>query len=133
MGGQMLLFTALSIAVIGLAVVMAMFLLRLRKSVDFLERRADEAIRQFELTAEDLRKTNAVAREILLSAERSVANVEHVTEGARRFRKTMDMASTVMEYAFNPVLGTMAGGLAGIKAAASHLVNRFVRKETDNV
>ena len=133
MGGQILLFTALSIAAIALAVVLAMTLWRLRKTIDLMERRVDEAIRQFEMTAEDLRKTNAVVRDILQHAERSAANVAHVTEGVRGFRKTLDAATSVLQFAVVPVLGNVAGGLAGIKAAVSHVVNRFVRKESDHV
>ncbi|MBI5342840.1 MAG: hypothetical protein HZB63_05930 [Deltaproteobacteria bacterium] len=133
MGGQMLLFTALSVAAIALAVVLAMTLWRLRKTIDLMERRVDEAIRQFEMTAEDLRKTNAVVRDILQHAEKSAANVAHVTEGVRGFRKTLDAATSVLQFAVVPVLGNVAGGLAGVKAAVSHVVNRFVRKESDHV
>lgn len=129
----MLLFTALSVAAIALAVVLAMTLWRLRKTIDLMERRVDEAIRQFEMTAEDLRKTNAVVRDILQHAEKSAANVAHVTEGVRGFRKTLDAATSVLQFAVVPVLGNVAGGLAGVKAAVSHVVNRFVRKETDHV
>jgi len=130
LSGQMLLFAALSIAAIGLAVVLAMLLLRIRKTVDLLERRVDDAIRQLELTAEDLRKTNGVVREILIHAEKSAANVAHVTEGVRGFRKALDAATAVMEHAVVPVLGTVSSGLAGVKAAVSHVVNRFARKES---
>jgi uncharacterized protein YoxC len=129
----MLLFTALSVAAIALAVVLAMTLWRLRKTIDLMERRVDEAIRQFEMTAEDLRKTNAVVRDILQHAEKSAANVAHVTEGVRGFRKTLDAATSVLQFAVVPVLGNVAGGLAGVKAAVSHVVNRFVRKESDHV
>lgn len=129
----MLLFTALSVAAIALAVVLGLTLWRLRNTIEHLERRMDDAIRQFEITAEDCRKTNAVVREILQHAERSAANVAHVTEGVRGFRKTLDAASSVLEFAAIPVLGTVAGGLAGVKAAVSHVVNRIVRKESDHV
>jgi len=129
LSGQAVLFTALSIAAVALAVVLAMTLWRLRRTIDHLDRRVDEAIRQFEMTAEDLRKTNAVVREILLHAEKGAANVAHVTEGVRGFRKTLDAATAVLQYAVVPVLGNVAGGLAGVKAAVSHVVNRFVRRE----
>ncbi len=129
MSGQAVLFTALSIAAIALAVVLAMTLWRLRRTIDHLDRRVDEAIRQFEMTAEDLRKTNAVVRDILLHAEKGAANVAHMTEGVRGFRKTLDAATAVLQYAVVPVLGNVAGGLAGVKAAVSHVVNRFVRRE----
>ena len=129
MSGQILLFAALSVAAIVLAVVLAMTLWRIRKSIDLLERRVDESLRQFEMTAEDFRKTNALVRDILIHAERSAANVEHVTEGVRGFRRTLDAATSVLEYSVVPLLGTVAGGLAGAKAAVSHVVNRFVRRE----
>jgi uncharacterized protein YoxC len=129
LSGQILLFAALSVAAIVLAVVLAMTLWRLRRTIDHMDRRMDEAIRQFEMTAEDLRKTNAVVRDILLHAERGAANVEHLTEGVRGFRKTLDAATSVLQYAVVPVLGNVAGGLAGAKAAVTHVVNRFVRRE----
>ena len=125
----MLLFAALSVAAIVLAVVLAMTLWRLRETIQHMDRRLDEALRQFEMTAEDVRKTNAVVRDILVHAERSAANVAHMTEGVRGFRKTLDAATSVLQFAVVPVLGNMAGGLAGVKAAVSHVVNRFVRRE----
>lgn len=125
----MLLFAALSVAAIVLAVILAMTLWRLRGTIEHMDRRMDEALRQFEMTAEDLRKTNAVVRDILTHAERSAANVAHVTEGVRGFRKTLDAATSVLQFAVVPVLGNVAGGLAGVKAAVSHVVNRFVRRE----
>jgi uncharacterized protein YoxC len=129
LSGQILLFAALSVAAIVLAVVLAMTLWRLRRTIDHMGSRMDEAIRQFEMTAEDLRKTNAEVRDILLHAERGAANVEHLTEGVRGFRKTLDAATSVLQYAVVPVLGNVAGGLAGAKAAVTHVVNRFVRRE----
>jgi len=125
----MLLFATLSVATIVLAVVLAMTLWRVRKSIDLLERRVDDSLRQVEMTAEDLRKTNAVLREILIRAERGMANVEHVTEGVRGFRRTIDVATSVLEHSVVPLLGTVAGGLVGAKAAVSHVVNRFSRRE----
>ncbi len=125
----MLLFATLSVAAIVLAVVLALTLWRIRKSIDFFERRLDESLRQFEMTAEDLRKTNATLREILQGAERSVANVEHLTEGVRGFRRTLDVASSVLEHTVVPLLGTVAGGLAGAKTAVSHVINRHSRRE----
>jgi uncharacterized protein YoxC len=123
------LFAALSIAAIALAVVLAMTLWRLRRTIDHLDRRVDEAIRQFEMTTEDLRKTNAVVRDILIHAERGAANIAHVTEGVRGFRRTVDAANAVLQFAVVPVLGNVAGGLAGVKAAVSHVVNRIGRRE----
>jgi uncharacterized protein YoxC len=129
LSGQLLLFAALSVAALVLAVALAVTLLRLRKTIELLERRLDESLRQFEMTAEDLRKTSGVLREILIHAERSAANVEHVTEGVRAFRSTLDAASSVMSHVAIPVLGNVAGVLAGAKAAVSHVVNRFGPKE----
>lgn len=129
LSGQMLLFAGLSLAAILVAVVLAMTLWRLRTTIEHMDRRMDEAMRQFEMTAEDLRKTNAVVRDILLHIEQSAANVEHMTEGVRRFRKTLDAATSVLQFVAIPVLGNVAGGLAGVKAAVSHVVNRFAGKE----
>jgi hypothetical protein len=129
LGGQAILFAALSIAAIVLAVVLAMTLWRLRSTIGHMERRVDEAIRQFEMTAEDLRKTNAVARDILVHAEKGVANVAHMTEGVRGFRKTIDAATAVLQFAVVPVLGNVAGGLAGVKAAVSHVVKKKGQRE----
>jgi uncharacterized protein YoxC len=129
LNGQTLLFAALSIAAIALAVVLAMTLWRLRRTIDHLEHRVDEAIRQFEMTAEDLRKTNGVVRDILGHAEKSAANVAHITEGVRGFRKTLDAATGILQLAVVPVLGNVVGGVAGVKAAVSHVVNRFARRE----
>lgn len=125
----MLLFAGLSVAAILVAVVLAMTLWRLRATIEHMDRRMDEAMRQVEMTAEDLRKTNAMVRDILQHAERSVANVEHMTQGIRSFRKTLDAATSVLQFFAIPVLGNVAGGMAGVKAAVSHVVNRFVRKE----
>lgn len=125
----MLLFAGLSVAAILVAVVLAMTLWRLRATIEHMDRRMDEAMRQVEMTAEDLRKTNAMVRDILQHAERSVANVEHMTQGIRSFRKTLDAATSVLQFFAIPVLGNVAGGMAGMKAAVSHVVNRFVRKE----
>jgi hypothetical protein len=110
-------------------VVLAMTLWRLRRTIDHLERRVDEAIRQFEMTAEDLRKTNGMVQGILGHAERSAANVAHMTEGVRGFRKTLDAATGILQLAVVPVLGNVAGGVAGVKAAVSHVVKRFARRE----
>lgn len=125
----MLLFAGLSLAAIMVAVVLAMTLWRLRGTIEHMDRRMDDAMRQFEMTAEDFRKTNAVARDLLLHIEKSAANVEHMTEGIRGFRKTLDAATSVLQFVAIPVLGNVAGGLAGVKAAVSYVVNRFAGKE----
>ena len=124
----MLLFAAMALAVIALAVVLILFVLRLRRTVTTLELRLTESLRQLEMTAEDLRKTNAVVREILEHARKSAANVEYVTEGVRGLRKGLDAATSVVDFAVVPVLGNVAAVLAGAKAAVSHVVNRFFAK-----
>jgi hypothetical protein len=97
--------------------------------VDRLTRRVDESLRQFEMTAEDMRKTNAAVREILSGVERGVSNVTHFTEGVRALRGTVDVATKVFDHAVSPALVSAASALAGLKAAASHILDRFVRKE----
>lgn len=129
MSGQTLLFAGLSVAAILVAVVLAMTLWRLRQTIEHMDQRMDEALKQVEMTAEDLRRTNALVRDILLHAEKSVVNVEHMTEGIRGFRRSLDAATSVLHFFAIPVLGNVAGGMAGMKAAVSHVVNRFVRKE----
>ncbi len=99
------------------------------KTIDKIAGRLDESLQQIEKTAEDIRKTNAIFQEILNHAGKGVANVEHVTEGVRKFRKTLDAATGVLDFAVIPVLGSVAGVLAGSKAAMSLVVNRIFRKE----
>ena len=123
------LLTVLALASIVLVAAALFAIWKLLKTIEKLSRRVDESLRQFEMTAEEIRKTNAVFHEIVSRCERGVANVEHVTEGVRKFRKTLDAASGVLDFAVLPVLGTMAGVLAGSKAAVSHVVNRIFRKE----
>lgn len=127
MGDQVLPWAAALSAVVA-AVALAMVLWRLRRAIGTIERRLDESLRQVEMTAEEVRKTSAAAREILEHARRSAANVEHVTEGVRALRKVLDAATAVLDHAVVPVLGTVAGGLAGAKAALSHVFGRFLGK-----
>ncbi len=121
--------TVLSVAIVFLVLGVMWATWKLLKMVEIVTHRLDESLKQFERTAEDVRKTNAVFQEILTHAEKGVANVEHVTEGVRKLRKTLDAASGVLDFAVVPVLGTMAGVLAGSKAAMSLVVNRIFRKE----
>lgn len=123
------LLTVLVIAAIAVLVVTAWAIWRLLKAIERLSSRLDRSLQEVEKTAEDLRKTNGVLREILIHAEKGVANVEHVTEGARKLRRTLDAASGVLDFAVVPVLGNMAGVLAGSKAAISLVANRIFRKE----
>ena len=123
------LLTVLALASIVLVAAAVFAIWKLLKTIEKLSKRVDESLRQFEMTAEEIRKTNAVLHEIMIRCERGVANVEHVTEGVRKFRRTLDAASGVLDFAVLPVLGTMAGVLAGSKTAVSYVVNRMFRKE----
>lgn len=126
---QMVLFIALAVAVVALVVVLSISLLSIRRNVDRITQRVDESLRQFEMTAEDVRKTNAAVREILSDVERGVSNVTHFTEGVRALRGTVDVATKVFDHAVSPALVSAASALAGLKAATSHILDRFVRKE----
>jgi methyl-accepting chemotaxis protein len=125
----MVLLTALTVAAVVLVVVLSVALLSIRRNVNQLTQRIDESLRQFEMTAEDLRKTNATVREILSDVERGVSNVSHFTEGVRALRGTVDVATKVFEHAVSPALVNVASVLVGFKAATSHILERFVRKE----
>lgn len=129
MDAQTVLFIALAVAVVVLVVVLSIVLLSIRRNVDRITMRLDESLRQFEMTAEDLRRTNAVAREILSDVERGVSNVTHLTEGVRALRGTVDVATKVFDHALSPALINMGSVLVGFKAATSHILDRFVRKE----
>jgi len=126
---QTALYIALAVAVVVLAVVLSVVLLSIRRNVNQLTQRVDESLRQFEMTTEDLRKTNAVAREILSDVERGVSNVTHLTEGIRSLRGTVDVATKVFDHALSPALINVGSVLVGFKAATSHILDRFVRKE----
>ncbi len=123
------LLTVLAMAAIVVVVGVGFVVWKLLKVIDKLSNRLEESLRQFEMTAAEIRKTNGVFHDIIARCDRSAANIEHVTEGVRKFRKTLDAASGVLDYAVHPVLGTMAGVLAGSKAAMSYVVNRIFRKE----
>ena len=129
MDAQTVLFIALAVAVVALVVVLSVSLLSIRRNVDQITQRLDESLRQFEMTAEDVRKTNAAVREILYDVERGVSNVTHFTEGIRALRGTVDVATKVFAHAVSPALVSTASVLAGFKAATSHILERFVRKE----
>ncbi len=129
MSGQMVLFSILTLAAVVLVVAIIVTLWKIGRSIERLATHVEQSLHQLEITAEDVRKTNAVTREILLRAERAAANVEHLTEGVRSFRRTLDAAAAVLDFAVVPVLGNVAGGMAGVKAAVSTVVNRLFRKE----
>ncbi|MGA8754574.1 hypothetical protein [Candidatus Deferrimicrobium sp.] len=129
MDAQSVLFIALAVAVVALVVVLSVALLSIHRNVDRITKRLDESLRQFEMTAEDVRKTNAAFREVLSEVERGVSNVTHFTEGVRALRGTVDVATRVFDHALSPALVSTASALAGLKAATSHILDRFVRKE----
>ena len=129
MDAQTVLFLSLAVAVVALVVVLSIALLSIRRNVDRITRRIDESLRQFEMTAEDVRKNNAAVREILSDVEQSVSNVKHLTEGVRALRGPVDVAAKVLDHAVSPALVNVASLLVGFKAATSHIFERFVRKE----
>ena len=129
MDAQTVLFIALAVAVLVLVAVVSIALLSITRNVERITRRLDESLRQFEMTAEDARKTNAAVREIISEVERGVSNVTHFTEGVRRLRGTVDVATSVFDHALSPALVNVASVLVGFKAATSHILDRFVRKE----
>lgn len=129
MDAQTVLFIALSVAVVALVVVLSVALLSIRRNMDRITRRLDESLRQFEMTAEDARKTNAAVREIISEMERGVSNVTHFTEGVRALRGSVDVVTKVFDYAVSPALVSAASVLVGLKAATSYILDRFVRKE----
>ncbi|HEX2709747.1 MAG TPA: DUF948 domain-containing protein [Candidatus Deferrimicrobium sp.] len=129
MDAQTVLFIALAVAVMALVVVLSVALLSIRRNVDRITQRVDESLRQFEMTAEDVRKTNAAFREILSDVERGVSNVTHFTEGVRSLRGSVNVVTKVFDYAVSPALVTAASVLVGLKAGTFHILDRFVRKE----
>jgi methyl-accepting chemotaxis protein len=132
LSGQQLLFVALSFAVIVLSVVLAVTLLQLRRTIRQLESRLESTLRQAEMTAEDLRRTNATVREILVHVERVAANVALVSEGGKKVRRSLDMASAGIAGIVLPVIGGVSGVTAGAKAFIESLVNRHSRKEEED-
>jgi len=126
---QTILLTVLVASVVVLVAVLSVAFLSIRRNVDRITQRVDESLRQFEMTAEDVRKTNAEVREILADVERGVSNVTHFTEGVRALRGPVDIATKVLDHTVSPALVSAASALVGLKAATSHILDRFVRKE----
>ena len=129
MDAQTVLFIVLAVAAVAFVLVLSVALLSISRNMNRITQRLDESLRQFEMTAEDARKTNAAMREILSDVERAVSNVTHFTEGVRALRGTVDVATKVFDHAVSPALVSVASSLAGLKAATSHILDRFVRKE----
>lgn len=125
----MLLLTILSAAAVALVAVVAVTIRRLLHTVEKLSAQVEQTLKEFEALAEDIRGTNGEVRKFMSHLEASAANVQHMTQGVRGFRTTLDAASAVLQFAVVPVLGNLAGGLAGVKAAVSHVANRVFRKE----
>ncbi len=125
----MILFIALAVSVVVFVAVLSIVLLSIKRNVDQITTRLDESLRQFEMTAEDARKTNAAIREIISEVEQGVSNVTHLTEGIRSLRGPVDVVSKVFEHALSPALVSAASVLVGFKAATSHILDRIVRKE----
>jgi len=126
---QAVFFIVLAVAVVAFLLVLSIALLSISRNMNLITKRLDESLRQFEMTAEDARKTNAAMREILSDVERAVSNVTHFTEGIRALRGTVDVATKVLDHAVSPALVNVASVLVGFKAATSHILDRFVRKE----
>jgi len=129
LGFQSGLLTGLYLVAILVAGGLAWSVWKLIKTLEKLANHVEASFRLFEKTAEEIRVTNAAVRKIISHAEKGVANVEHVTEGVRKFRKTLDAATGVLDFAVLPVLGSVAGVLAFSKAGMSHVVKRIFRKE----
>ena len=129
MDAQTVLFIALAVAVVVFVAVVSVALLSIKRNVDRITQRLDESLRQFEMTAEDARKTNAAVREIISEVEQGVSNVTHFTEGVRALRGSVDVVTKVFDHAVSPALVSVASVLVGLKAATSHILDRFVRKE----
>jgi uncharacterized protein YoxC len=126
---QTILYIALAVSAVALVLVLAVVLLSVRRNVDRLTQRLDESLRQIEMSAEDMRKTHAIARDILLDVERGVSNVTHFTEGVRSLRGPVDVATKVLGHTVSPALISAGAALVGFKAATTHILDRIVRKE----
>jgi uncharacterized protein YoxC len=126
---QVLLLIILTVAAVALVVVLSIVLLSIRRNMNRITQRLDESLRQFEMTAEECRKTNASVQEILYDVERGVSNVTQFTDGVRALRGTVDVVTKVFDHAVSPALVNVSSVLVGFKAATSHILERFVRKE----
>jgi len=126
---QTILFIVLTVAVVAQVIVLSIALLSVRRDVHRIAQRLDESLRQIEMTAEDLRKTNTAVREILYEVDRGVSNVTHFTDGVRSLRGGVDVVTKVFDHALSPALVNVTSVLVGFKAATSHILGRFVRKE----
>ena len=120
---------ALAVSALILAIGVTYALLGIRRSVEQLTQRLDETLRQVEMTTEELRRTNTAVRGVVSGLDIAVSNVTHFTEGIRTLRGPVDLVMKVLDHSVSPTLVGLSGGIAGIKAAASHILHRFAGKE----
>jgi hypothetical protein len=123
------MYIALAVSALILAIGVTYALLGIRRSVEQLTQRLDETLRQVEMTTEELRKTNTAVRGVVSGLDLAVSNVMHFTEGIRALRGPVDVMMKVLDHSVSPTLVGFSGGIAGIKAAASHILHRFAGKE----
>ncbi len=107
----------------------AVFLWRIAKVLENLEKDVNQTLTQVQMSLEKFRENQAALRNVLENANRCTENVLQVTEGVRRFRKTLDAATGVLDHFVHPVLAGVAGGIAGTKAVVSLAVKRWFGKE----
>lgn len=133
MSSQSLLWIALSVVGIVVGIVLAMTLWQIRRTVRKIEHRLDASLGQIDLTTEDLRKTNALARDVLVHTGKGAANMARMTEGMLDFGRTLGSIASLAGYVVAPKLGKMAGGMgAGLMTVLSYGLNRLARKEEDH-
>ncbi|MBE0603303.1 MAG: hypothetical protein IH611_06695 [Deltaproteobacteria bacterium] len=120
---------ALAVSALILAIGVTYALLGIRRSVEQLTQRLDETLRQVEMTTEEMRRTHTAVRGVVSGLDLAVSNVTHFTEGIRTLRGPVDLVMKVLDHSVSPTLVGLSGGIAGIKAAASHILHRFAGKE----
>lgn len=124
-----ILYIALAVSALVLSIGITYTLLGIRRNAEELTQRLGDALRQVEMTAEDMRKTDTAIREVVSGVDAAVANVTHFTEGIRALRGPVDVMTKVLDHSVSPALVGFSGGLAGVRAAASHILHRFAGKE----
>ena len=122
-----ILYIVLIISVLAVAVAVVVMLQEVVKSAKRLTNRLDETLRQVEITAEDLRKTNFAVRGVISNVDYAAANFAYLTDGVKHFRGAVDVATKVIDRSVSPALIGFAGGLAGLKTAFSHIAQRISR------
>ena len=128
------LYVVLAISVIVLAVAVVIALQEIIKSLKLLTHRLDETLRQVEITAEELRKTNSAIQGVISNVDHATANLACLTDGAKHFRGVVNVATKMIDRSVSPTLIGFASGLAGFKAVISHIVQRiagYSRKEVE--